>query len=456
MKKIIILFLGLIATIAFSCKGPDFNREELTYDPAFPLESLQGISFKRVEASSFAFNETKAGRLIDGATHSFEDVEPAFMISTTPISKEFYESFMGAGKWPKNGLCSDDVNALLDKIYIKTNIPCVIPTEGMYEAALRQDIITPEKKDEIVLSDGWMDSELPTSLTLAWKAPKNSAASVLRTIYERTSIEPFRRRVVNQFYLAVRLGEAIPNELLLSVNHRPLIAPELSDGKKEVFDVEGYQFTMMPVTGGQMQLGATPEQEKYAEEDEAPLRDVVIDDFKIGETEVTAGLWLAVMGDLPIGNMKSEPNKAIANVSFYRAEEFIRKLNAMTGRNFRLPSEDEWEYAARGGKKSHGYIFAGGNNAKDVAVCSYKAKKKKEETTVRPGEPRVKSKLPNELGLYDMSGNQWEWVRGEGTDDRAIQKGGSRKSLNIACRVSNRQFMGPQEKKDTFGFRLAL
>lgn len=143
----------------------------------------------------------------------------------------------------------------------------------------------------------------------------------------------------------------------------------------------------------------------------------------------------------------------VSNVSWYDVQEFILRLRSLTGRPFRLPSEDEWEYAARGGRKTEGYIFSGSNSAQEVAVCTHK---NKDGESVRPAPADVGSRLPNELGLHDMSGSVWEWVRGEHPDGGAIQKGGSRLSLNTACRVSNRQAMDPGTKKDTFGFRLAL
>jgi len=214
---------------------------------------------------------------------------------------------------------------------------------------------------------------------------------------------------------------------------------------------------MLPVAGGSLELGATAEQLRYAEDDENPVRTVSLPSFKMSKTEVTLALWQAVMETTPFGNDPSYPGRAVINVSWYDAEAFVVRLRELTGRPFRLPSEDEWEYAARGGQKSGGYVFAGGNNAKDYVVCTGKAAwGKNKGENVRPQLVNVASKKPNELGLYDMSGNAWEWVRGASPGGLAILRGGSRLSTNIACRVSNRQAMDPLEKKDTFGFRIAL
>lgn len=448
-------FLMLVTTL--SCSRQEIDRESMTYKSDQSQIQVGTLGFHKVNVTSYAFNETLNGRLVDGASGSFENVQSAFYISDKPITKAFYESYMGKGHWPKNGLCIRDVNTFLDKLYLKTNVPVIIPTEGMIEAAYKTGILTMGKDDELIASDGWTESRPPQGLVTDYKAPLQGPIQVLKTLYTRNPIEEYRRRSSNKFYLAIRLDETIPENLLRTLDYTVNQPAEKSDGNREVYELDGQMFVMVPVKGGKMTLGATPEQEKYAEVDEGPLREVIVEDFKICQTEVTVGLWLTIMGTLPVGNDPSRPNNPVGNVSFFRAQEFIRELNKWTEKQFRLPSEDEWEYAARGGNKTHNYIFAGSNNAQDVAVCSYKSKSKKtKENIVRPSMATVKSRKPNELGLYDMSGSQWEWVTGQMPDGRAIQKGGSWKSLNTACRVSNRQGMEPQEKKDTFGFRLAL
>lgn len=452
--KLNLIFLVAILATTLSCTSRTSDRSTKDYPTQAPKVVIGDITFSRVDASAFAFNETPAGRLIDGAPNSFETIQSAFLISERPLDRAFYERFAGDGRWPKNGLSARDVNTMLDKAYYNTNIPIIIPTESMFEAAINTGKINISKNDDIILSDGWQDIREVQILPKDWKIEAKSPQIVLRKLYERDPIEDYRRRTANRFYLAIRLGESLPPDLETFLRHTHTKSPEPSDGKAETFKIGGTEFRMLPVKGGTMTLGATPEQEQYAEDDEAPLREVQLQDYKIEETEVTAGLWLEVMGTLPYGNDKRNLNKPVGNVSFYRAKEFVRKLSDLTGRPFRLPSEDEWEYAARGGVKTHGYVFSGGNDTKEVAVCSYKDKKKGE--TIRPGAPDIKSRRPNELGLYDMSGSQWEWVTGEMHGGMAVQKGGSWKSLNTACRVSNRQAMDPNDRKDTFGFRLAL
>ena len=205
---------------------------------------------------------------------------------------------------------------------------------------------------------------------------------------------------------------------------------------------------MKAVPGGALILGATEEQGKYAEDDESPLREVNLRSFKIGETEVTRALWDAVMGSLPAGNNLSQPEVPVGGINWYDAQRFARRLSELTGRPFRIPSENEWEYAARGGQSSKHFIFSGSNVSSEVGSCIYKEDK---------GKPcSVKSFQPNELGIYDMSGNVWEWVRGTMPDGSTLLRGGSYNSKNTACRVSNRQGMTPDVRKNTFGLRLAL
>ena len=203
-------------------------------------------------------------------------------------------------------------------------------------------------------------------------------------------------------------------------------------------------------------MGATEEQADYGDEMEKPVREVTVEPFEIGKTEVTAGLWNAVMGSLPLGNDLREADKPVINVSWYGAQQFILKLNALTGRKFRLPTEAEWEFAARGGAKSRGYRFSGSNQVGSVAVYTQNSDN---------GKPaRVARMQANELGLYDMSGNAWEWCQdcfgayGQPAEKSEwhVMRGGSAASPWNACRVSNRQKVPATNVKASFGFRLAL
>jgi len=168
--------------------------------------------------------------------------------------------------------------------------------------------------------------------------------------------------------------------------------------KNYIETVNGISFTMVYVEHGTFQMGCPDEN---AHGYEKPVHTVTLTkDFLIGETPVTQKLWTAVMGDNP--SAFKSPSSPVGKVSWPMAWEFIHKLRALTGKNYRLPSEAEWEFAARGGNKSKGYRFAGGDTLEDVAWCM--------ENSGGRSWPVAKLQ-PNELGIYDMSGNVSEWCQ---------------------------------------------
>ena len=206
--------------------------------------------------------------------------------------------------------------------------------------------------------------------------------------------------------------------------------------ENRTFTVKGVSFTMIAVEGGSYTMGCTSEQGSDCSGNEKPAHREYVSDFMIGETEVTQELWQAVMGSKPsrfIGDMQ----RPVENVSWGECQTFISKLNQLTGGNFRLPTEAEWEYAARGGNKSRGYKYSGSNNVGTVAWYNDNSGR----TT-----HRVKTKQPNELGIYDMSGNVWEWCQDRWCDDynsprnsgSSVLRGGScyydARYVRVSCR----------------------
>ena len=242
--------------------------------------------------------------------------------------------------------------------------------------------------------------------------------------------------------------------------------PEVNNGGGQIepefvtFTVKDVSFRMIPVQGGTFTMGATSEQDSDAKSDEKPTHEVTLSDYHIGETEVTQELWQAVMGSNP--GVFEGSNLPIESVSWDDCQEFISKLNQITGKTFRLPTEAEWEYAARGGNKSKGYKYAGSNDVDIVAWYNSNS-----DSKTNP----VKTKEPNELGLYDMSGNVWEWCQDwygdytgtsqtnpTGSEDgsRRVIRGGGWSISAGYCRVSARGHNSPVNPNDYSGLRLVL
>lgn len=226
------------------------------------------------------------------------------------------------------------------------------------------------------------------------------------------------------------------------------------------FMVNGVSFEMVRVEGGTFRMGATSEQKDEAWDREKPVHSVTLSGYYIGKTEVTQVLWEAVMGINP-SRFKGD-YLPVENVSWDDCQEFIRKLNSMTGQNFRLPTEAEWEFACRGGNNSRGYKYSGSNNLGSVAWYDGNSGNK-----THP----VGTKAPNELGIYDMSGNVWEWCAdwygdyssgaqtnptGPYGGSNRVYRGGSWNYDVGRCRSSNRDFYYPWIRDIILGLRLAL
>jgi len=217
---------------------------------------------------------------------------------------------------------------------------------------------------------------------------------------------------------------------------------------------------MVYVEGGTFMMGATSEQGDDAFDIEEPAHRVTLSSFSIGRYEVTQEEWEAVMGTNP-SNFKGAKNP-VETVSWNDCKQFINKLNSVTGLSFRLPSEAEWEFAARGGNESKGYKYSGSNNPDAVAWYLDNSGKITHH---------VGMKKPNELGLYDMSGNVYEWCedwyddyrvsaptnpQGPSMGSSRVCRGGCWTIGARGSRVSYRTQATPNHQYDFVGFRLAL
>ena len=252
---------------------------------------------------------------------------------------------------------------------------------------------------------------------------------------------------------------------------------ELAEKKQQLEDFIA-SLQMVEVDGGTFWMGAhsqkirtgflksepdtsIPNYDSSAEPDEWPVHQVEVSSFFIGKFPVTIKIWQSVMGNNP--SRYTTPDLPIVSVSWNDCQEFIGKLNALTGKHFRLPTEAEWEYAARGGYRSKGYKYAGSNNADDVAWFEGNSSNERHI---------VGKKKPNELGLYDMSGNVYEWCQdwygpyikediqvnptGPVRGTYRVIRGGNWSYSRWASRVSSRKTMFPGNTSEVCGLRLAM
>ena len=224
------------------------------------------------------------------------------------------------------------------------------------------------------------------------------------------------------------------------------------------------EISMVFVKGGNFMMGATPGCTKNLDiedyEDELPVHQVQLDDYYISKFEVTQKLWKSVMGNNPSNHIGD--NLPVEWVSWLDAKTFIKRLNEVTGENYRLPTEAEWEYAARGGMHSTDKKYSGSDDLVDYGWYN-------NALINRSLTQPVGSKKPNELGLYDMSGNVMEWCediyspyRPDNVRNPLIKegkgrvlRGGHKSGMDIYCRVSSRCWRPDDHLQDYMGFRLA-
>lgn len=254
-----------------------------------------------------------------------------------------------------------------------------------------------------------------------------------------------------------------PSQSYMEIGLRLALVP-----KTEMeFDVNGVNFKMIRVDGGTFMMGAS-DSDNDAFNGERPAHQVTLSSYYIGQTEVTQELWQAVMGENPsyfVGKeifvdwgmyitYTDDIQRPVEQVTWDECQEFVAALSQMTGKNFRLPTEAEWEFAARGGNKSQGYKYAGSNDID--AVAWYGGVEEDWYHCIPATTPEtVATKQPNELGLYDMSGNVEEWCQdwygaysaeaqtnptGPASGNYNVFRGGAVNDGPAKCRVSIRSY----------------
>lgn len=279
--------------------------------------------------------------------------------------------------------------------------------------------------------------------------------------------EPVGKEKVIRLNLPTHLLKKEDNSYKLEFKsgNQILFYANLCLGIPEVFTVNGVQFKMIKVEGGQFKMGS-PNNDTDAYNDERPQHRVTLDEYYIGETVVTQALWKAVMKGNP-SNFKGDdlPVESVAwqhAVTQFCIQTFLIKLNEqlkeqLHGKKFTLPTEEQWEFAARGGAKSNGYKYSGSENINEVVW--YSGNSGKRTHPVKEG-----GKKPNELGIYGMSGNVWEWCRSYWRSNynsaleksRRVIRGGGWGDGEKLSRVACRSFYTPDERCACLGFRLVL
>lgn len=328
-----------------------------------------------------------------------------------------------------------------------------------------------EKKRELYLKEQELkEKERLAAIALEKQRQIEELNDVHNQIYEleqsigrlqdkKDELEKEEKKVCREIEtLKKRLEHLDTKRIIIETQFKRAYEPKIAfkEFKDTTYIVNGVSFKMIAVKGGTFQMGSND-----GEEREKPVHQVTLNDYSIGETEVTQELWSAVMGSNP-SRFSGNSQRPVEMVSWNDCQVFISKLNKLTGEKFRLPTEAQWEYAARGGNKSKDFVYSGSNRKSSVVWC--------EDNSFDTTHP-VKAKMPNELGIYDMSGNVWEWCSDwYGTYSSAVQtdslcpsshvyrviRGGSWSSYATCCRVAFRNNYAPANSNSGLGLRLAI
>ncbi len=465
MKKYSLLsFIAAIALMT-SCAGNAVQSAAGVEVPAEVKVGEVSMQMLNVSGGTFTMGKTPAGtKLANAVVHQV--VLHGFSISSQPVSQALWQRVMGSETGsvknpsaPADMVSYDDCVKFVTKLSKASGIPFSLPTEAQLEYAMTSGQIQCDAAYSEWCADSYSES-LGDSLAIDPLCAEKTELRTVRTPKSRAGESNYMRKPGLTFRVAVNTETAIPENVVAAFIDRNYPREEVASN--ETINVAGVAFRMIGVAGGTFDMGATGDMTKMSDDDEKPVHAVTLKGFEIGQTEVTAGQWLAVMGKLPYKNSEKELDKPVVNVSWYDCQSFILKLNDLTGRKFRLPTEAEWEFAARGGNSSRNNTFAGSMYVSQVAAYIKSASSE---------VMKVKQFQPNELGIYDMSGNAWEWCQDspyayteaaqtdpcfKTSGELRMMRGGSAASKWDACRISNRSKIPACNVKSTFGFRLAI
>ena len=473
------------------------SGEEFTYETF----NVNGVSFDMAEVEGGTFTmgatEEQGSDVSDNEKPAHQVMLSPYYIGKTEVTQELWEAVMGSNpsffsgnkNRPVENVSWDDCQVFINKLNRLTGKRFRLPTEAEWEYAARGGKKSKGYKysgSNTIDAVAWYDTNSAgTTHPVASKAPNELGLYDMsgnvwewcsdwygKSYYEESpepnpigpEIGTLRVKRGGDWYFSankcrVSYRNSNSQHYQTSENGLRLVL----DMPKETFSVNGVDFDMIEVEGGTFTMGATEEQGSDVSDNEKPAHQVMLSPYYIGKTEVTQELWEAVMGSNP-SFFSGNKNRPVENVSWDDCQVFINKLNGLTGKSFRLPTEAEWEYAARGGKKSKGYKYSGSNTIDDVAWYDTNS-----AGTTHP----VSSKAPNELGLYDMSGNVWEWCSdwygksyyeespepnpiGPEIGTLRVKRGGDWYFSANKCRVSYRNSNSQHYQTSENGLRLVL
>ncbi len=470
-----VLVLGLLV---FSCKSPVRQASAPDYQMTYDVSDVT-FEMVKIPAGYMTMGISADNRRKVTGGVALPVILDGYVISQHPVSHALWTAVMGKAPGSAGGPESpvdmvswNDAQKFIAKLNKLTGKVFSLPTEAQWEYAQKT-----LGKENFTVAGEWCSDTFAEEGSEYYETreprrnpqgPAEGDLKVIRTINERIGVDCHTSKAKVGFRLVQPTEEAIDPSFLEALTGYTIDREktDASAGGAEEFSVGDVKFRMVKVKGGEYTMGFQNSDSPYLNfnvpENEQPAHKVTLDDFATGETEVTVALWNAVMGSVPYLNDIKDADKAVGNVSWYNAQVFLKKLNEMTGRKFRLPTEAEWEYAARGGRKSRRYGFSGSN---DMNPVMWNADNSDNEIH------DVAGKKANELGLYDMSGNVWEWCYdryemykdepqvnpvGAMEQGNRTMRGGSYASRWNACRISNRSNMPPKNIKGSFGLRLAL